>query len=203
MAWSTVSNALAKSTKTLTVTLPASMDWVSSSTSFKRAKQRALTWLSGQLWCPPAELRYQVGCCTTSVSNANGTNWWDLDSAECFRLLNSAAASAADSATWIEWLRLLGARVSITVTYHVRHLPEDHGINVRPSGRSSVPGIRPVGSFTVGIPAPAKARHITSLIWLWRDAYARIDRPWRARSSTMAPQTYGAYIWGDQVSSQH
>ena len=131
-----------------------------------------------------------------SVSNANGTNWWDLESAEYFLFLNSAAASAADPATWIEWLRLLGARVSITVTSHVRHLPEDHGINVRPSGRSSVPGIRPVGSFTVGIPALAKARHMISLIWLWRDSrpMPRMqDRPWRPRSSTMAPQTQ---VWG-------
>ena len=77
--------------------------------------------------------------------------------AEYFLILSSAAASAAEPERCTEWLRLLGARVSITVTSQVRHLPDDHGMSVRPSGRRSVPGIRPVGSFITGIAALVRA----------------------------------------------
>ena len=83
---------------------------------------------------------------------------------EYFLILSSAAASAAEPERCTEWLRLLGARVSITVTSQVRHLPDDHGMSVRPSGRRSVPGIRPVGSFITGIAAHVKARHMMSLM---------------------------------------
>ena len=84
---------------------------------------------------------------------ANGTKWCDVARAEYFLILSSAAASAAEPERCTEWLRLLGARVSITVTSEVRHLPDDHGMSVRPSGWRSVPGIRPVGSFITGIAA--------------------------------------------------
>ena len=69
------------------------------------------------------------------VSKAMGTNEYLPINSEYFCSFLAAAASAAEPADRLDGLTLLAARVSVTVTSQVTHLPSDQGIWVTPSGR--------------------------------------------------------------------
>ena len=74
------------------------------------------------------------------VSNAMGTKVYLAASSEYFCSFLTAAASAAYPADKLDDRTLLAARVSVTITSQVTHLPSDQGICVTPSGR--LPSVR-------------------------------------------------------------
>src|SRR5215510_11427629 len=94
---------------------------------------------------------------------AIGTKSCVCSNAAYFKTLFSAALSAALAAEIDERLAYEDARLSTTVTSHARHLPEDQGICVTPSGRLPSERIRPDGSLEEGTPAVIKLRCMISL----------------------------------------
>ena len=65
--------------------------------------------------------------------------------------------SAAKPATWTVRFECVKAMVSVTVASHAKHLPDDHGTSVTPSGRRASSFIEPEGSLIEGRPVLTKA----------------------------------------------
>ena len=93
-----------------------------------------------------------------SVSMAIGTNSWVDVRLEYLAILQEAALSAAFAAEEAERATNEDAKVCVTVTSHVKHLPEAHGICVAPSGRFPSERSKPGGSFIAGTDARDKLR---------------------------------------------
>ena len=94
--------------------------------------------------------REQMG---PSVSIATGTKMCVLVIDAYFKVLRSAAASAAPPILVAVTEKSEDANVSTTVASHVKHLPACQGTRVRPSGRFPSPRNNPVGSLVEGLSA--------------------------------------------------
>src|SRR6202142_1692069 len=99
------------------------------------------------------------------VSKAIGMNVYVLARSVYFASFLSPALSAAPPSSRDVEGRCDAARVSATVTSHMRFLPPCQGINVRPFGRQKSVLERPEGSLLEGTPARVSARQIRSLRW--------------------------------------
>ena len=86
------------------------------------------------------------------------TNSWVDVRLEYLAILLKAALSATLAAKEAERATKEDAKVFVTVTSHVKHLPESHGICVTPSGRFLSERSKPGGSFTAGTDAQIKLR---------------------------------------------
>ncbi len=88
--------------------------------------------------------------------------------------------------------------MSVTVTSHARHFPNDHGIWVTPSGRLPSVLTKPCGSLMAGTPALMRDRQMISLRhWclLILPADFLQTKPCKPLWSTWAPQ---GQRWGSQ-----
>src|SRR6218665_967396 len=85
-----------------------------------------------------------------------------------FRVLRSAAFSAAEPPAAARDVIYEAAQVCTMVASHARYLPCDQGTSVAPPGRFPSALKRPSGSFVLGTPAFVRARHKMSLIAKWR-----------------------------------
>ena len=97
-------------------------------------------------------------------SHASGWKMWVRASSAYLQIFLLAAFSAALPGHSAVSVKYDGARVSATVTSQVRHLPDCHGMSVRPSGSLPSDLNKPDGSLMAGILAFVRARHTKSLI---------------------------------------
>ena len=97
-----------------------------------------------------------------------GQNKWVWVISSYLSLLLAASLAAASPALIEVAATYVAAKVSATVTSHVRHLPSFQGMRVRPSGRISLSRMRSFGSLQDGMDARSRARQTRSLICWWR-----------------------------------
>src|SRR6218665_803822 len=107
------------------------------------------------------------------VPIATGRKIKELGSPAYFRVLRSAACSAAEPPNEARRSMYEAAQLWATVASHARYLRCDHGISVTPSGLLPSDLNRPRGSLVLGTPAFTRACHMMSLMAKWR-----CDRPW-------------------------
>ena len=125
------------------------------------------------------------------VSKATGTTSYPPARSRYFSSFRAAADSAPLPGQDEVKATYEAASVSVTVTPHTAHFPLRHGISVRPSGRLPSDLDKPRGSFTYGMPALDRARHIMSFKLWWRITLPELrlqERQWIAVASTKAPQ---------------
>ena len=116
-----------------------------------------------ELWRPnPDRNSVAASQMMPSVSTATGMKMWLAAMVAYFADFLTAVASEALPASNEVLLMYVAARVSTTVTSHVRHRPDCHGTSVSPSGLLPSVQSRPIGSLMAGMSAFLRALYIRS-----------------------------------------
>src|SRR6218665_4038804 len=128
-------------------------------------ERSAITNLANEIQCRPIVLTQGLNCHWLKDKGARHPAY--------FRVLRSAACSAAEPPNEARGSMYEAAQLWATVASHARYLPCDHGTSVAPPGLLPSELNRPRGSLVLGTPAFTRARHMMSLMAKWR-----CDRPW-------------------------